>query len=80
MVAAQGSASFDVCLLKEPSKRTARTKLMPAQHHHGNDPAVSKAKAGEGNTVNPLELSPATPDLSKVLEDKVCHKALSSIS
>ncbi|OAK94046.1 hypothetical protein IQ06DRAFT_298771 [Phaeosphaeriaceae sp. SRC1lsM3a] len=36
----------------------------------GNDPAISKEAAGKGNKVNPLEFSPATPDLSKTLEDK----------
>ena len=36
------------------------------------DPAAQKAEAGKGNVVNPLEFSPATPDLSQVLENKVC--------
>jgi hypothetical protein len=54
----------------------ARTWLIPVpQNLGGNDPALSKAAAGKGNVVNPLELSPATPELSKTLEDKVCFYA-----
>lgn len=41
-----------------------------------NDPATSKATAGQGNAVNPLEFSPASPDLSKTLEDNVCIRVL----
>jgi hypothetical protein len=44
---------------------------MQYQTTDGNDPAVSKARAGEGNVVNPLEFSPASTDLSRTLEDKV---------
>ncbi|KAH7065673.1 hypothetical protein BKA63DRAFT_585559 [Paraphoma chrysanthemicola] len=37
--------------------------------HASNDPAVSKTTAGKGNAVNPLEFSPASPDLSKTMRD-----------
>jgi hypothetical protein len=47
-------------------------KLTHYQKTDGSDPAVSKARAAKGNVVNPLELSPASPDLSRILEDKVC--------
>jgi hypothetical protein len=42
-----------------------------ASFSRDSDPASGKMTAGKGNAVNPLEFSPATPDLSKVLEDKV---------
>ena len=35
------------------------------------DAASTKAKAGKGNVVNPLELSPATPELSAVQKETV---------
>ncbi|KAH7066535.1 hypothetical protein FB567DRAFT_260539 [Paraphoma chrysanthemicola] len=40
--------------------------------HASNDPAISKTTAGKGNAVNPLEFSPASPDLSKTMRDTVC--------
>ncbi|PSN72465.1 hypothetical protein BS50DRAFT_583999 [Corynespora cassiicola Philippines] len=33
------------------------------------DPGVEKELAGRGNTVNPLEASPATPELSSAVEE-----------
>ncbi|KAF1840171.1 uncharacterized protein K460DRAFT_410773 [Cucurbitaria berberidis CBS 394.84] len=39
------------------------------QNSQDTDPASQKATAGKGNVVNPLELSPATPELSKQFED-----------
>lgn len=41
------------------------------------DPASQKDMAGKGNVVNPLELSPATPELSGSLEETVCETSCS---
>jgi hypothetical protein len=35
------------------------------------NPQSSKTAAGKGNVVNPLEISPATPELSKHFEELV---------
>lgn len=34
------------------------------------DPTYMREIAGRGNVVNPLDFSPADPELSKILEDK----------
>ncbi|CAO2652135.1 Nn.00g004180.m01.CDS01 [Neocucurbitaria sp. VM-36] len=39
------------------------------------DPASQKVTAGKGNVVNPLELSPATPELSKYFDDTDVSKS-----
>lgn len=42
------------------------SKNTDAAFEKGNaDPEDAKAKAGEGNAVNPLDASPANPELSK---------------
>ncbi|KAF2820519.1 hypothetical protein CC86DRAFT_114276 [Ophiobolus disseminans] len=41
-----------------------------ASFSRNSDPESQKVEAGKGNVVNPLEFSPASPDLSKTLEDK----------
>jgi hypothetical protein len=48
-------------------------KVNRPQSPYGNSNvlAVSKAMAGEGNAVNLLELSPASPEMSKMTGDKV---------
>ena len=43
-----------------------------ASYSRDTDPASQKETAGKGNAVNPLELSPASPDLSKAFDNKVC--------
>ncbi|KAF2032103.1 hypothetical protein EK21DRAFT_87484 [Setomelanomma holmii] len=43
--------------------------------HASNNPAVSKTTAGKGNAVNPLEFSPASPDLSKTLQDTIVSQS-----
>lgn len=40
------------------------------------NPVSQKATAGKGNVVNPLEFSPATPELSKYFEETVCRFSL----
>jgi len=37
---------------------------MSASYSRDADPVSTKATAGKGNSVNPLETSPATPELS----------------
>ncbi|KAH7377684.1 hypothetical protein BKA66DRAFT_443232 [Pyrenochaeta sp. MPI-SDFR-AT-0127] len=39
------------------------------------NPESEKATAGKGNVVNPLELSPATPELSKHFEETVISQS-----
>jgi hypothetical protein len=70
MVAAQGSASFDVGDLLPTSKE----RLLTSDQNVGgsNDPAASKERAGKGNAVNPLDFSPASPELSKTMRNTVC--------
>ncbi len=41
-------------------------------HSSDTNPASQKLTAGKGNVVNPLELSPATPELSYSVETTVC--------
>jgi hypothetical protein len=36
-----------------------------------NDPEYEKTLAGIGNVINPLELSPASPELSRILNEEV---------
>ncbi|KAF1953465.1 hypothetical protein CC80DRAFT_551507 [Byssothecium circinans] len=45
-----------------------------AQNAKDTDPSSQKALAGKGNMVNPLEVSPATPEVSRVMEEKVVEK------
>ena len=41
------------------------------------DPGVEKELAGRGNKVNPLEASPATPELSSAVEEPVSNNTSS---
>ncbi|KAF2184703.1 hypothetical protein K469DRAFT_579083 [Zopfia rhizophila CBS 207.26] len=38
------------------------------------DPFSQKERAGKGNIINPLEVSPADPEASKIVEEKVVEK------
>lgn len=38
------------------------------------DPAYEKILAGRGNKINPLEVSPASPELSRILEEQIVEK------
>ncbi|KAJ4985479.1 hypothetical protein SVAN01_09044 [Stagonosporopsis vannaccii] len=40
-----------------------------------NDPASQKLRAGKGNVVNPLEISPATSELSSVVSEEYTSKS-----
>lgn len=42
-----------------------------ASYSRDTNPESQKEEAGRGNVVNPLEFSPASPDLSKTPENKV---------
>jgi hypothetical protein len=41
----------------------------------GNDIEASKARAAKGNVVNPLEFSPATSELSKIVSEEFTSKS-----
>merc|ERR1712007_136954 len=38
------------------------------------DPFVEKEIAGRGNVINPLELSPASPEMSEILDEQIVEK------
>lgn len=41
----------------------------------GNDIQTQKDRAGKGNVVNPLELSPATSELSSIMSEEYTSKS-----
>ncbi|KAF2276403.1 uncharacterized protein EI97DRAFT_433240 [Westerdykella ornata] len=43
------------------------------QSVHATDPAFEKIIAGRGFKINPLDISPADPELSRTLTEEVCH-------
>jgi hypothetical protein len=75
MVAAQGGASFSV--ICTPSEVLPVCIILAGltrpQDSKDTDPLSEKTTAGKGNVVNPLELSPATTELSKCFPDTVSH-------
>lgn len=49
--------------------------LTLVQSTTGNDIQTQKDRAGKGNVVNPLELSPATSELSSIMSEEYTSKS-----
>lgn len=58
-----------------PPNDPSFTDASQLQGTTGNDVQTEKARAGKGNVVNPLELSPATSELSRIVSEEYTSKS-----